>query len=450
VSDLEQRQRQTAEKRASTNKRLTELEEKQRLIQIEYDKLTANRNQYTVVSDIVDLLEKLEKMGGEKLFWGDSNKEISGEIFSKVNATLSNYDEKVKALAEKRDWGVEAVDDLAQEVHDLAEQEKVLEEVAEEAQHDFVIEREMVTVGYRPLMMPWTSHGEDEKRFKKILLITIFLTVLLGYLIPLWDIPLPDKSAVVEIPERLAKLILKKQEPPPPKELPKAQDKLQKKKDKKTKSKKPTDKTTKVARKRAETAGLLAFKKNFSELISSDVAKKLGAKARISSLGKTAKRAQRSIITAQSAAGASGGINTAALSRDVGGSGKGIKGVGFSRVESAIGTDFAGEERPLSEGVGPSRTDEEIQIVFDRYKSALYRIYNKQLRKNPALQGKMVLLITIEPNGSVSGASVESSDMDSAELDNKIVARVKRFNFGPKDGVPTITIRYPIDFLPAS
>jgi hypothetical protein len=31
----------------------------------------------------------------------------------------------------------------------------------------------------------------------------------------------------------------------------------------------------------------------------------------------------------------------------------------------------------------------------------------------------------------------------------KIVARVKRFNFGPKDGVPAITILYPIDFLPA-
>jgi hypothetical protein len=31
----------------------------------------------------------------------------------------------------------------------------------------------------------------------------------------------------------------------------------------------------------------------------------------------------------------------------------------------------------------------------------------------------------------------------------KIVARVKRFNFGPKDDVPKITILYPIDFLPA-
>jgi TonB family protein len=146
----------------------------------------------------------------------------------------------------------------------------------------------------------------------------------------------------------------------------------------------------------------------------------------------------------------SGGINTASLSRNVGGSGDSIGGVEFSRVESSIGTDFAGEESPLSGGPGPSRTDEEIQIVFDRYKAALYRIYNRELRKNPTLQGKMVLRITIKPDGSVSASSVDSSDMDSPTLDKNIAARVKKFNFGEKEGVPTITILYPIDFLPAS
>jgi len=40
--------------------------------------------------------------------------------------------------------------------------------------------------------------------------------------------------------------------------------------------------------------------------------------------------------------------------------------------------------------------------------------------------------------------------MDSHTLDKKIAARVKRFNFGAKDGVTAITILYPIDFLPAS
>ncbi len=139
------------------------------------------------------------------------------------------------------------------------------------------------------------------------------------------------------------------------------------------------------------------------------------------------------------------------MSRNAGGGGKELAGVGFSRVESSIGEGvYAGDDRPLSGGAGPSRTDEEIQIVFDRYKAALYRIYNRELRKNPTLQGKMVLRLTIEPDGNVSACSVDSSDMDAPSLNESISARVRKFNFGAKDGVPSVTILYPIDFLPAS
>jgi len=44
---------------------------------------------------------------------------------------------------------------------------------------------------------------------------------------------------------------------------------------------------------------------------------------------------------------------------------------------------------------------------------------------------------------------VESTDLASPELVAKIVERIKRFNFGPKEDVPKLTILYPIDFLPA-
>jgi hypothetical protein len=122
--------------------------------------------------------------------------------------------------------------------------------------------------------------------------------------------------------------------------------------------------------------------------------------------------------------------------------------VGFARVESSV-AGLAEESRPLSGGPGPARTDEEIQIVFDRYKAALYRIYNTELRKNPTLRGKILMRITIEPGGEVSACSVESTDLASSELVVQVVDRVRRFNFGPKDDVPKTTILYPIDFLPA-
>ena len=262
---------------------------------------------------------------------------------------------------------------------------------------------------------------------------------------------MPDRIEPVKIPERMAQLIVEKKPPPPP-PPPQVEKKLEestKEKKLEKKAPEPETKKTQVARKKAERAGLLAFKNNFSELIDSGPEKKLGAQARISTKGQTAKSSSRSLVTAQATSGSSG-ISTASLSRDVGGAGQGIKGVGFERVESAIGSDFFGEERPLSGGPGPSRTDEEIQIVFDRYKAALYRIYNRELRKNPTLQGKVVLRLTIEPNGAVSACNMESSDMDSPELEQKIVARVLKFNFGAKEEVPAVTILYPIDFLPSS
>ena len=61
----------------------------------------------------------------------------------------------------------------------------------------------------------------------------------------------------------------------------------------------------------------------------------------------------------------------------------------------------------------------------------------------------MVLRLTIEPSGAVSACGVESCNMNAPQFSAQIVERVKKFNFGPKDGVPKLTILYPIDFLPA-
>jgi hypothetical protein len=123
-----------------------------------------------------------------------------------------------------------------------------------------------------------------------------------------------------------------------------------------------------------------------------------------------------------------------------------------ARATSAIGgIGASGAARPLSgNGVGNSRTDEEIQIVFDRYKSALYRLYNRELRKDPTLRGQMVLRLTIEPDGSVSLCELHASDMNAAELSAQVVDRVRAINFGAKEGISAITILYPIDFLPAA
>jgi len=128
--------------------------------------------------------------------------------------------------------------------------------------------------------------------------------------------------------------------------------------------------------------------------------------------------------------------------------GDGVGGVGVHRAVSSI-APITGADRPKARGgPGPARTDEEIQIVFDRYKASFYRLYNRELRNNPALKGQMVLRLTIEPDGGVSMCALQSTDMDAPDLATQVVSRVRTINFGAKDGVTGRDDRVP-DRLPA-
>jgi hypothetical protein len=450
ADDIRKQQEEVNRKINDAYTRLDELKGEGVGVSEELDQLNTQRQRFTLLSEVSDRLGKLEKLGGGDLFWGENyDQDSAREQQNRIHNLVVNYDSRVADLESKQQLRDDAVESLTAKINILNEDTIALQELEDELAEEFIIEREMAVMPFHPMAMPWNRDNEDHKKFRKILLIVLFFSVLLGVLIPMWDIPIPDRIEVVEVPERLAKLMVAKKPPPPP---PPKQEKIEQKepeKEKVKKDKKPVPEKAKKARKKAERAGLMAFKDDFADLIDDTPVAKLGAKAKISGNGSKARKTTRSLVTS-SIGGGSAGINTASLSRNVGGSGDSIGGVEFSHVQSSIGTDFGGEESPLSAGPGPSRTDEEIQIVFDRYKAALYRIYNRELRKNPTLQGKMVLRITIKPDGSVSASMVDSSDMDSPDLDKKIAARVKKFNFGEKDGVPTITILYPIDFLPAS
>jgi protein TonB len=74
-------------------------------------------------------------------------------------------------------------------------------------------------------------------------------------------------------------------------------------------------------------------------------------------------------------------------------------------------------------------------------------LYTRSLRKDPGLQGKVVLRMTIEPSGEVSMVEIVSSELGDAELERKLVQRIKMFRFDDKD-VARLTTTKPIDFFP--
>jgi hypothetical protein len=212
-------------------------------------------------------------------------------------------------------------------------------------------------------------------------------------------------------------------------------------------------------------AGILAFKDKLASLAQDKIAPHLGADARYGAADDAGRPSSLSTL-ATNTPGSSGGIDVGSLNRSVGGgggrgggggggaggSGSGGAGGGIpiARATSTIASIGGGDRPKAHGGPGPSRTDEEIQIVFDRYKASFYRLYNRELRNNPALQGKMVLRLTIEPDGSVSMCTLQSTDMNAPDLATQVVNRVRAINFGAKEGVQAVTIVYPIDFLPAA
>lgn len=464
-----QRQQALSEQIGQAREKIGGLESQLHAIDRELDGLSGQRQQFQWLGEACEALNQLNEAGVASLFWGD---ELNGFDPDKRLAEVSHSVGVFRAKLDEIETGrTRVLADLGARQDELYELNEALEEVREaeeNAKWDFVITREERTLPFRPMVMPWTKQGEDQRRFRRVLLACLLFMLVFGTVPHFWTLPVVDKTKI-EIPERLAKMVEKKVPPKPVEKKKEDPKKEEEKKDepKKEEPKKPKEEVVKPsptpvevqqARAKAESSGVLAFKNSFAEMMD-DMPSDLGADARISE--KAAQNAggapgTRSLILAQ-ATGGSGGLASGSVSRGgfgaggAGGSGRAIAGGGHGvgKANSGIANGIGEADRPLSKGAGPARTDEEIQIVFDKYKAALYRIYNRELRNDPSLRGKMVLALTIEPDGRVSACRVQSTDMNSEALSRDIVERVFKFNFGEKEGVPTTKILYPIDFLPA-
>lgn len=187
--------------------RIADLENQLRLVDIELEDLYQDRQQFVLLSEISDRLDQLNKLGGSCLFWGENcDKDESIAHYHRVHNLVINYDEKVKEVQKRRELIKEDIQSVIAQINILTEEILIVQERAEERQHEFVIEREMTVYPYRPMIMPWTTQGEDEKRFRKILLITLLITIVFGYLIPLWDLPVQTRDQLTEVPDVLQNL----------------------------------------------------------------------------------------------------------------------------------------------------------------------------------------------------------------------------------------------------
>lgn len=310
---------------------------------------------------------------------------------------------------------------------------------------------------YHSPVLPWTVSEEEEQRFRRWLKRALLACLILSLIIAFLPVPQIDRAREEEVPPRLAKLLLERQPPPPPPvvkkpeaEAPKAEAPKKAEPKPKTEQPKPT-RSIEAARAKAERSGLLAFKDELADLRTNPLAANVASTQPLTKGGPStgpAKPVERSLITSNVAVG-SGGINTAKLSRDTGGGGLG--GRATTSMASPVGGGAGGGGSGGGRGGGggvAGRSIEEIKLVFDRNKGSIYALYNRALRADPTLQGKVVLKLTIAPSGQVTDLQIVSSELRNTDLERKLLARIKQFDFGAKD-VAVMVVTYPIDFLPS-
>lgn len=320
--------------------------------------------------------------------------------------------------------------------------------------------------------LPWSRESGENRRFGIILLLVLMLFLPPAMLIPALDLPEPERSEVERIPPRLARLLqqpapLEKPEPqtpepeprpapqPEPKPRakpepePKPEPELQQSREPDSPRSEPapqqpstpvqTAQTVQQAREKAARSGLLAMKDRLASLRAPEPEPKADLQANIPAVAPSstdAVTAKRQVLAG------SGGIadQTIAQARAAVAA-HDVKAVAEPDEPSSVVAQRAPEpatgERAMSN----------IRKVFAAQKTALYALYRRELRQDPTLEGKVLLELVIEPDGSVSACTVVSSELDHPTLEQRIAMRVRLFNFGA-DKVEARRVRFPIDFLP--
>jgi TonB family protein len=377
------------------------------------------------------------------------------------------------------------------------------------------------TVSFRTPVLPWTLASDDEIRFRRITQRVLLLCAVIFIAMPWLPVFKPDPAKPVELAAPMARLLIEQAMPPPPPPVVKAAPEAAKPLEREVATRKPEPEKpaspkpsapAKVAlnkeapvpearvpvpdkppgeidaaRRKVAGIGLLAMKDDVQELHGAPIAVQMrtdikqgpgvGTSTGVGvGAGNEAGVPTRNLITSN-ATGGSGGINTAAYSKNTGGGG--LAGRSTTMVEGVIGGGGGGGAggggaRGRGDGTGSgvggyggngtgagpggtatrggggkaSRSIEDVRLVFERNKGSIYAIYNRALREEPGLQGKVVLKLTIAPEGNVVDVRIESSDLKTPELEAKLLARIRQFDFGAKD-VNQMVVSYPVDFLPS-
>jgi periplasmic protein TonB len=288
---------------------------------------------------------------------------------------------------------------------------------------------------YRRYDLPWSPSEEMERRFRAILRNLAIVFGIIAILMPF----LPRHTIVVNtesLPERVVQLVMEPPPPPPPPPPPKPEKPVEKAP--------VTPKPTTPVDPRVKAAKTAQVFDQLAALRDVDLDKFAKNQPKTTDPGDVSV-VSRNIISSK-VGGASGGISAPTSSGLAAGSGS-LRGIYTTQVKDP-NMGASGQATRAGGSGKASRSADEIALVFTKNKGAIDAMYARALRDNPALQGKVVLELTIAPSGDITAARIISSELNDKEFESKLLARIRLFKFDAKD-VAMLTATKPIDFFPA-
>ena len=313
----------------------------------------------------------------------------------------------------------------------------------------------MVALDYRQLALSWQPASDRDAFFNKLATGALILALILS--VVLSSIPVPKEPPVVraKVPERVARYIKERPKPPraaPKVEQPRPPEQIVSRPQRA--ERKPLTAAEEKARARVQDKGLVALSGELATL--ADASRVNAMAARTLTGGASTKQAatlDTGILngdargTGQGPAVAqtlrAGTANAPKLEQGQGG-GQAL----LAKADTLKGSGAQPGGQAAGRKGGGGRGNEDVAIVMDKYKSALYSLYNRARRNNPSLKGKIVLVITILPSGKVSNVVMKSNELNAPELEASLLARVRQFDFGPVGGEP-FTVTVPVEFVPS-
>jgi protein TonB len=326
-------------------------------------------------------------------------------------------------------------------------------------------------------VLPWSSSELENKRFKTITLVVLFITLAFAAVVKWQELPERPRAEKEKVPAQLTRLMTpRKVEPPkpiplpitkpvPPKvEKPKSvppeaappkpvepkktsPKEVKKSPPKPVKVKVPTQaEITEQAKTKAKQSGLLAFQDDLASMRDNTSLNNLADTNTIRGAG-ASNQTQRKFI-GKKVAGNSGGVNTSNLTSNIGSRGElaGRKNTEYVAPNEGLAS-LAIKQIVTEDTVLGNRDTESIRKVLDANKGAIYAIYRKALRSDPSLQGKLTVNLQIEPNGFVSKVKLVFSELEYPDVEKKLLNRIRLINFGEQQVTQTL-LDYSFNFLP--